>query len=200
MGQEDTFRWALLVVIGITMTIAGYYRIQARVAGGSVSRREEGLPLLVMRAVVGLSLWAVIIAYLVNPDSMAWSALPAADWLRYGGVGLGLLGCGVLYWTLHHLGTNLTDTVVTRAKATLVTSGPYRWVRHPFYVTISLLLLSVSLIAANWLIGLLGIFILAFFVLRAPLEEQRLAERFGDEYRAYVQRTGRFWPSRASRR
>ena len=93
--------------------------------------------------------------------------------------------------------TNLTVTVVTRAEATLVTSGPYRWVRHPFYVTIAFLLVSVSLIAANWFIGLLGIFILAFFALRSPLEEQKLAERFGDEYRAYTKRTGKFFPRRA---
>ena len=199
MGQEGTFRWALLVVIAITMTIAGYHRIQARAAGGPVSRREEGLGFLAMRTVFGLSLWVAIVAYLVSPGSMAWSALPAADWLRWSGVGFGLIECGLFYWTLHHLGPNLTDTVVTRAEATLVTSGPYRWVRHPFYVTILLLLISISLITANWFIGLLGSFIFAFFVLRAPLEEQKLAERFGDEYRAYVKRTGRFWPRRAGR-
>ena len=197
MEQEGTFRWMLLVVIVITMTIAGYYRIQARVAGGSVSRREEGFVLLAMRTVFGLSLWAAIIAYLISPGSMAWSALPASDWLRWGGVGFGLLECGLLYWTLHHLGPNLTDTVVTRAEATLVTSGPYRWVRHPFYVTILLLLISVSLITANWFIGILSSLTFAFFVLRAPLEEQKLAERFGDEYRAYQKRTGRFFPRSA---
>ena len=200
MGQENIFRWALLVVVVIMMTITAYHRIQAQAAGGSVSRREEGLPMLVMRAVIGLSLWVAIIAYLVSPGSMAWSALPVADWLRWGGVGLGLLACGLLYWTLHHLGTNFTDTVVARAEATLVTDGPYGWVRHPFYVTVLLLLLSASLITANWFIGLLSIFIFAFFALRAPLEEQKLAERFGDEYRAYVQRTGRFLPRRVSRR
>ena len=197
MGQENAFRWALLVVVVITMTIAGYYRIQARAAGGSVSRREEGLLLLAMRAVVGLSFWVAFVAYLVNPGSMAWSAFPAADWLRWAGVGFGLLVCVLLYWTLHHLGANLTDTVVTRAEATLVTGGPYRWVRHPFYVTSLLLVLSISIIMANWFIGLLGVFLFLFFVLRAPLEEQKLAERFGDEYRAYMQRTGRFWPRRA---
>ncbi len=197
MGQESAFRWALLVVVVITMTIAGYYRIQARAAGGSVSRREEGLVLLAMRAVVGLSFWVAFIAYLVSPGSMAWSALPAADWLRWAGVGFGLLVCGLLYWTLHHLGANLTDTVVTRAEATLVTSGPYSWVRHPFYVTVLLLVLSIALIMANWFIGLLGVFLFLFFVLRAPLEEQKLAERFGVEYRAYIERTGRFWPRSA---
>ena len=200
MGQENIFRWAVLVLVVITMTIAGYHRIQARTAGGSVSRREEGFVLLAMRTVLGLSFWVALIAYLVSPGSMAWSALPAADWLRWGGVGLGLFECGLLYWTLRHLGTNLTDTVVTRAEATLVTSGPYRWVRHPFYVTILLLLLSISLITANWFISLSSIFLCAFFVLRTPLEEQKLAERFGDDYRAYIQRTGRFLPRMASRR
>ena len=57
MGQESGFRWALLVVVAITMTIVGRYRVQARAAGGSVLRREEGLLLLAMRAVVGLSFW-----------------------------------------------------------------------------------------------------------------------------------------------
>ncbi len=200
MGQEGTFRLMLLVVIVITMTIAGYHRIQARAAGGPVSRREEGLGFLAMRTVFGLSLWVAIVAYLVSPGSMAWSALPAADWLRWSGVGLGLLACGLLYWTLHHLGKNLTDTVVTRSEATLVTTGPYRWVRHPFYGTVFLLVLSASLVTANWFIGLISVLLYAFFVLRTPLEEQKLAERFGDEYRAYIQRTGRFVPRRASRR
>ena len=101
---------------------------------------------------------------------------------------------------LHHLGTNFTDTVVTRAEATLVTDGPYGWVRHPFYVTVLLWLLSASLITANWFVGLLSIFIFAFFAFRAPLEERKLVERFGDKYREYILRTGRFWPRRASGR
>ena len=194
MGHENSFRVSLFVVLAMMIAITAYHRIQAQAAGGSVSRRAEGVALLAMRAVFGLSIWVAIIAYLISPSSIAWSALPAADWLRWVGVGLGLLACGLLDWTLHHLGKNLTDTVVTREEATLVTSGPYRWVRHPFYVTVLLLLVSATLITANWFIGLLSIFICAFFVLRTPLEEQKLIERFGDDYRAYARRTGRFLP------
>ena len=199
MGQEDAFRIALLVVLAITIATTAHHRIQARAAGGSVSRREEGFLLLAMRGVFGLSIWAAILAYLVSPGSMAWSALPVADWLRWGAVGLGLVACALLSWTLRQLGTNLTDTVVTRAEATLVTGGPYAWVRHPFYMTVLLLLLSVSLITANWFIGLSGVSICAFFFLRTPLEEQKLAERFGDDYGAYIQQTGRFLPRLPSR-
>ena len=58
-----------------------------------------------------------------------------------------------------------------------------------------LALVSASLRTANWFIGLSSVALGAFFVLRAPLEEEKLIERFGDDYRAYVERTGRFWPS-----
>jgi protein-S-isoprenylcysteine O-methyltransferase Ste14 len=48
--------------------------------------------------------------------------------------------------------------------------------------------------AANWFIGLMAVVGLIFLVLRTPIEEAKLIERFGDEYREYMQRTGRFVP------
>ena len=62
----------------------------------------------------------------------------------------------LLFWTFHSLGKNLTDTVVTRREHSLVTHGPYRWVRHPFYVVLFLWVLSFSLLTANWLLALVG--------------------------------------------
>jgi len=92
------------------------------------------------------------------------------------------------------LGKNLTDTVVTRAGATLVTHGPYRWVRHPFYVTAAILIFSVTLLTANWLIGLSGLTVMVLLVVRTAKEEQMLTDRFGEEYRQYISKTGRFFP------
>ena len=86
---------------------------------------------------------------------------PLPNWLRWFGVASGALCSLLMYWTLSSLGRNLTDTVVTRAEATLVTHGPYRWVRHPFYVTAALLMASVTLLTASWLIGLCSLIILA---------------------------------------
>jgi len=83
---------------------------------------------------------------------------------------------------------------VTRSQATLITRGPYRWVRHPFYVTAALLMFSVTLLTANWLIGASGLVVLALLAIRTPKEEQMLVERFGDEYRKYMAKTGRFFP------
>ena len=99
-----------------------------------------------------------------------------------------------MYWTLSSLGKNLTDTVVTRKAATLVTNGPYRWVRHPFYVTAALLMFSVTILTANWLIGASSMLVLALLAIRTPKEEQILIDTFGDDYRQYMARTGRFVP------
>lgn len=99
-----------------------------------------------------------------------------------------------MYWTLSSLGKNLTDTVVTRAKATLVTNGPYRWVRHPFYVTAAILMASVTVLTANWFIGISSLAVLALLAVRTPKEEQMLIERFGQDYRDYMAKTGRFVP------
>ena len=99
-----------------------------------------------------------------------------------------------MYWTLSSLGKNLTDTVITRQDATLITHGPYGWVRHPFYVTAALLMASVTVLAANWFIGVSGILVMMLLTVRTPKEEQMLIDRFGQHYRDYMNRTGRFFP------
>ena len=83
---------------------------------------------------------------------------------------------------------------MTRKTHTLVTRGPYRWVRHPFYDSAALCILANSLVAANWYILLTGALTLLLLVIRTRKEEENLLNRFGDDYRAYMQRTGRFLP------
>jgi len=142
----------------------------------------------------GLVLWLAAIAYMVNPAWMAWSATPLPSWLRWIGVGIYASGLAMLTWTLRSLGTNLTDTVVTRRAHTLVTHGPYRWVRHPFYGSMALVILANALVAANWFLLLTGGVVLSLIALRTRTEEEHLLARFGDAYGAYTMRTGRFVP------
>ena len=85
---------------------------------------------------------------------------------------------GLLIWTFRSLGKNLTDTVVTRREHTLVTSGPYALVSHPFYDTAALGTMAISLIAANWFILLTGFLIVALLIVRTKTEEENLLPRF----------------------
>ena len=194
MSDETQFRFALLLVFLITMTVVVYHRLQAARGGDRISRREEGIPLAVILRLTGLLWWLATMAYLIHPQWMAWARVELPDWLRWIGVMLGLSSGALMYWTLSNLGRNLTDTVITRASASLVTIGPYRWVRHPFYVVVLLLTLSSTLISAHWCIGLLGLSIFILLAIRTPIEERKLVEKFGPQYEAYMRETGRFFP------
>jgi protein-S-isoprenylcysteine O-methyltransferase Ste14 len=96
--------------------------------------------------------------------------------------------------TPRNLGKNITDTVVTRKEHFLVTTGPYRFVRHPFYLAFALAMLANSLVTANWFVFVTGAVVFLLLVLRTSKEEEKLIERFGDAYWKYMATTGRFWP------
>jgi protein-S-isoprenylcysteine O-methyltransferase Ste14 len=137
---------------------------------------------------------------MIDPEWMAWSSMAIPGWMRWFGVAaVGSSGSLVL-WTFRNLGKNLTDTVVTRKDHTFVTSGPYHYVRHPFYAAFALGALGEGLAMANWFLLLSGCLPMAFLVARTRIEEKKLIERFGDDYRRYTHTTGRFFPKLRARR
>jgi protein-S-isoprenylcysteine O-methyltransferase Ste14 len=199
MSSESIFRAIILTNIAVCLPIGLYHRVQSQATKEKLARQEEGVFILVGLRLCGVLAWAVLAAYLMNPAWVSWSSLALPAWLRWVGAPLGLFVVPpLLFWTFHSLGKNLTDTVVTRRQHTLVTHGPYRWVRHPFYGVVFLWGLSLSLLTANWLLALLGLAALAMLVRRTRVEEAKLIERFGDEYRAYAEQTGRFFPRKPS--
>ncbi len=194
MPPETPFRISLVVVILLTMSVAVYHRVQAGKLGEKVSRKDEGYAFAIVLRLAGVALWIATFAYLLFPASVQWASITLPPWIRWIGVVAGI-GCSwLIYWTLSSLGKNLTDTVAIRSEATLVTNGPYRWVRHPYYVAAALLMASVTILTANWLIGLTSLIVLVLLAIRTPKEEEMLIERFGNEYREYMKRTGRFLP------
>jgi protein-S-isoprenylcysteine O-methyltransferase Ste14 len=190
---ENGYQMAVLVIMALVLPIAFYYRLRS-FTGERLHRRDEGLLIMVALRLCGLSVMVGSLLYLINPASMEWSAIRLPDRLRWMGLPLGLIAVGWLFWMFKTLGPNLTDTVNLRANATLVTSGPYGWVRHPMYLGVALLLISCTLLTANLYIGLAGALVITMLVSRTRTEEAKLVERFGDAYRQYASRTGRFLP------
>jgi protein-S-isoprenylcysteine O-methyltransferase Ste14 len=195
MTSESTFRLMAFASLALCLPIGLYFRIKSQATRERLARREEGLFIMIGLRLGGLIALLVFAAYLINPRSVSWLSLPLPSWLRWVGAAIGLLVVpALLFWTFSSLGNNLTDTVVTRQRHTLVTQGPYRWVRHPFYDLGFLWGLSLGLLTANWFLSLLGLGAMTMLVTRTRIEEAKLTERFGDEYRAYARRTGRFFP------
>jgi protein-S-isoprenylcysteine O-methyltransferase Ste14 len=194
METENLFRWLVLAGFAGVLLVAVPHRVRSWQSREPLDRRQEGTFILATLRPIGAALWLSLILYLINPPAMAWAAMPLPGWARWSGVALLAIAILFLEWTLRSLGPNLTDTVVTRRDATLVTNGPYRWVRHPFYDSLALLVLAFALIAANWFFLLSGGLVFALLAIRTWREEERLLARFGDAYRTYVNETGRFLP------
>lgn len=194
MNPDAPFRAVMVAGFLLLLGLMLYHRVRSWASRERLDRSQEGVFILATLRPVGLLLWLGVIAYMLHPPWMAWGSLALPRWLRWAGVGVYLLGMGLLAWALANLGKNLTDTVVTRREHTLVTSGPYSWIRHPFYDAVALLILSFSLIAASWFFLLAGSVVLVLLVVRTEREEERLLARFGDPYREYRDRTGRFVP------
>lgn len=200
MNPDQTFQTVLIAGCLIVGPIVFYHRLKSLTAHDKLDRRQEGLFILATLRPIALAFWLSLIAYMVNPSWMAWSHLAVPAWLRWIGAVVWAAAGGLLFWTLRSLGGNLTDTVVTRKAHTLITHGPYRWVRHPFYDSAALLVVASSLMTANWFLLLTGGLALVLIVVRTRTEEENLASRFGDVYRAYTAQTGRFLPRIRNRR
>ena len=193
MTDDDTFRLIMGFTFAAFLPFALYYRIRSK-TDEKLDRWQEGKLILFGLRLSGLPCFFGSIAWMINPQWMAWSSIPMPVGLRWFGFVLIGFGGFLLVWTFQNLGKNLTDTVVTRKEHTLVTTGPYRYVRHPFYLAGAVGVVGGSLVAANWFLFLAACVPIGFLVARTRIEEEKLVERFGDEYRDYMRRVGRFLP------
>lgn len=106
-------------------------------------------------------------------------------------VALVLVFGGVVFsiWARMHLGRNWSGEVMVKVDHALITSGPYRWVRHPIYSGMTLALLGTAL-ASGTFSGFLGLALILFaFLVRVRQEETLMGETFPADYPAYSRRT-----------
>ena len=193
--NENIFRILAAIILFTGIGISSYFRRKAdRESGETISRKVDGTPMMTLIRIGGLVLWLSPLVYLINPAWMAWSRIGLPDSIRWLGVLIGILCVFGIYWLFSSIGSGITPTSATRKEHQLVTSGPYRWVRHPLYTVGSSMFIAFGMMADSWFIALLGILAFIGMAIRTPKEEANLIEKFGDEYREYMKRTGRFLP------
>lgn len=118
-------------------------------------------------------------------------------WMEWAGVML-LVTSLWLFWRSHaDLGRNWSPTLELRKGHQLITSGVYKYIRHPMYASFGLWGVAQVLLLHNWIAGgsSLVLFGLLYF-LRVPYEEQMMLDQFGEAYQSYMNRTGRLIPRR----
>ena len=193
--NENIFRILAAAILFTGMGISIYSRRKAdKDTGEKLSRKADGSVMMTFIKIGGLILWLSPFVYLINPNWMAWSKIGLSESVRWAGVVLGIFCVLGIYWLFSSIGSGITPVSATRKEHKLVTNGIYKYIRHPLYTFGSSLFLSFGMIADNWFIALLGVLAFIGMAIRTPKEEANLIEKFGDEYRDYMKRTGRFLP------
>ncbi len=190
--DEPTLRIVLTLLFVLDYGVQTYFRRRARLRRRQLPELLRGL--CVPEQLFTFLMYCGLVTYLVHPAWMTWSQLPLPDTARALGIVPAALGLAGLTWAFRHLGANLAAGLGAGTGHSLVTTGPYRWIRHPLYSAWSVLLLGYSVITASLFVALCGLAALTAVVRRTPIEERALLSRFGGEHRKYAARTGRFVP------
>lgn len=111
------------------------------------------------------------------------------------GVMLFLIGSVIRVWGLYAQGETLEKNLMIREDHPLVLHGPYTFARHPIYTGNLMAELGLGLSIAYWpLIAFTLLLSVPAWSIRARREEAMLLAHFGERYREYMEKVGRFWP------
>jgi protein-S-isoprenylcysteine O-methyltransferase Ste14 len=174
------------LVIAFWFVFYLYWAISARGAKRVVQRANRwasfGILVVVMVAVL-LSTFSVFKIQLI----------PRTDGVLASGTAMCALGLALAIWARKHLGTNWSREPSIQAGHELVTSGPYRFVRHPIYTGILAAIFGSVLVGGTaWMIMFAGM--LLMFVWRVKREEEFMTQLFPQQYPEYKNRTSALIP------
>jgi len=174
--------------------IAFFLYWQVMSADVKATRRIEPAASRIARAVVFL-LAIFLMTYNRIPIPWLYRQFYAQSFLAFWvGAGITIAGMAFAVWARMHIGRNWSRSVTLKEDHELITSGPYRLVRHPIYTGI-LTGLAGSAIALAQVRGVIGFAMIAILMwLKLSREERFMREQFGERYNAYAQRVAALVP------
>ncbi len=113
--------------------------------------------------------------------------------LRIIGLALIVFGCMFNVWGRIHLGSNWANHIRIYKTQTIVTNGPYSFVRHPLYASLIWMFYGASLAYMNYIAFLANTFIFVPFMFYRARQEEELLKQF-PAYREYMKKKGMFLP------
>jgi protein-S-isoprenylcysteine O-methyltransferase Ste14 len=172
----------------VSLAAWGLLEVVVRVREAVAGRGHRGQDRFT-RLLIAVSLGATIALVL-----LARAAAPALG-ARIAGVAVMWLGLALRAWAIVTLGRSFRTTVEVDADQAVVSSGPYKWVRHPSYTGLLLVLAGFGLAAGSWLSLAAGVLVpLPSIVWRIRVEETELSRVLGDAYANYAAGRARLVP------
>jgi protein-S-isoprenylcysteine O-methyltransferase Ste14 len=199
MTNETLFHIGFWVLMGGVLAMRAYFSMRVRRSGGRITPdrqavEREGLAMFLVRVVGFFVLLAVLVLYGFGSPWMRPFAVPFPNWLRAAGFFLALVSLIFEFWAQAVLDREWSPQLQLQAGHRLVTTGPYARMRHPIYTGLVGWATGFALVTANWIFVAFAVVTPMVFFLRVPREEKMMLDTFGEDYRKYMERTGRFLP------
>jgi protein-S-isoprenylcysteine O-methyltransferase Ste14 len=194
---------SILFVVGEIsyLAVSSFFRRERKDLGSVKASKPTGF---ILNQFFGfLVIWLPCIFLLLGAAMPSWVygtlinlSFTGVEYLQAVSVPLFLIGVILAGWSESAMRQFMRPSVEVREKHELVTRGPYSHIRHPLYTSIILMTLAPALLLFHvvLVIGFLGCLCIVYR--RAVLEEELLVSEdgFGQAYRDYMQKTGRFLP------
>ena len=203
MDMSIFFRLSLLSLWIALGVVRGYYgrktkthdsldKITEKLKTADNELGRGGTILAVIMIIIGVP---GIVLYFLSPPWWTWTHIPLGDWVQWVGLILSIISIPYLIWVHRHLDRQWSIALEISENHKLITTGPYRRVRHPMYLGIFVYTIGLCIISIDILVILFFSYTIVVNYRRIPNEEEMMIDQFGDEYLEYMKRTGRLIPS-----
>ncbi len=188
---NTTFKIVYFVLFMVISTVRKYFTSRQR-KKGMVKERRTGLEIFFL-VINGIGMIIPLIYVFTSKLDFANYYMP--DWVGWFGAVIILDATWLLYLSHRDLGRHWTVTVGLREGHQLITTGIYRYMRHPMYAAHLVWAIGQILLLHNWIAGYSFIItMLPFYFYRSKREEEMLIDEFGEEYVIYKRKTGALFP------
>jgi protein-S-isoprenylcysteine O-methyltransferase Ste14 len=187
----DPYHWLHLASFAWLVFLA-YWSVSA-LKLKSIKRREP-------RGERLIQLVFMVAAYFLmfnDQFSLGWLTtrfVPASPSIGKFGVTVAVVGIAFAIWARWHLGENWSATVTLKEDHELISSGPYRYIRHPIYSGMLLAFVGTALALGEYRALISVCIVVVAFYTKAKKEELFLTQEFGEKFREHSRRTGMFLP------
>jgi protein-S-isoprenylcysteine O-methyltransferase Ste14 len=194
---------SILLEVGaiIYLAVSSFFRRERKDLGSVKASKRTGF---ILNQFFGfLVIWLPCIFLLLGAVMPSWVygtlinlSFAGAEYLQAASVPLFLIGAILAGWSESAMRQFMRPSIEVREKHELVTRGPYSHIRHPLYTSIILMTLGPALLLLHIVLVVGFLACVCIVYRRTVLEEELLASEngFGQAYRDYMLKTGRFLP------
>ncbi len=160
----------------------------------SITAAKEKPESFLQKIPLAISVLALVFFILAIFQVGTFSYKPGYQNLRSAGLVVYLIFSWIQVWAFKTMGENYSQEVLIYKHHKLVRKGPFKFIRHPQYLSQILLDAGAGVATLSFLVLPLAIIEIPLLVMRASLEEKLLEKHFKEEFLKYKSKSGRMLP------